>query len=57
MAVTSTQALDIARRLNPITASPSSALETAALLDSFGYSLMPRTSSRSEGHGRWGWPP
>ena len=44
MAVTSTRALDIVRRLNPITASPSSALETAALLDSFGYSLMPRSS-------------
>jgi hypothetical protein len=44
MAGTSTQAMDILRRLNPITASPSSAIETAALLDSFGYSLMPRTS-------------
>jgi hypothetical protein len=44
MAGTSTQATDILRRLNPITASPSSAIETAALLDSFGYSLMPRTS-------------
>jgi uncharacterized membrane protein len=44
MAETSTQAMDILRRLNPITASPSSAIETAALLDSFGYSLMPRTS-------------
>jgi hypothetical protein len=44
MAGTSTQAMDIVRRLNPITASPSSAIETAALLDSFGYSLMPRTS-------------
>src|SRR4029450_8962566 len=44
MAGTSTQAMDVLRRLNPITASPSSAIETAALLDSFGYSLMPRTS-------------
>ena len=44
MAGTSTPAMDILRRLNPITASPSSAIETAALLDSFGYSLMPRTS-------------
>jgi len=44
MAGTSTQAMDMLRRLNPITASPSSAIETAALLDSFGYSLMPRTS-------------
>jgi uncharacterized membrane protein len=44
MAATSTRALDIARGLNPITGSPSSVIETAALLDSFGYSLMPRTS-------------
>jgi hypothetical protein len=44
MADTSTQAMDVLRRLNPITASPSSAIETAALLDSFRYSLMPRTS-------------
>lgn len=44
MAATSTRATDIVRRLNPITASPSSAIETAALLGSFGESLMPRTS-------------
>jgi uncharacterized membrane protein len=30
--------------LNPITGSPSAALETSALLDAFGPSLMPRTS-------------
>ena len=31
--------------LNPLTTSPSGALETSALLDSFGPSLMPRTST------------
>ena len=31
--------------LNPVVGSPSAALETAAYLDSFGTSLMPRTSS------------
>lgn len=30
--------------VNPVTGSPSSALETSAFLDSFGTSLMPRTS-------------
>ena len=30
--------------LNPVAGSPSSALETSAYLDSFGTSLMPRTS-------------
>ena len=55
MAVTSTRALDIVRRLNPITGSPSSPIETAALLDSFGYSLMPRTSVH-QGMPR-AWPP
>ena len=45
MAGTSTRATDMLRRLNPITASPSSAIETAALLDSFGDSLMPRASA------------
>jgi uncharacterized membrane protein len=44
MAVPSTRALDLVRRLNPITGSPSSPIQTAALLDSFGYSLMPRSS-------------
>ena len=46
MAGTSTQAMDMLRRLNPITASPSSAIETAALLDSFGYSLTPILEQR-----------
>jgi uncharacterized membrane protein len=44
MAATSTRAMEIARWLNPVTGSPSSAIETAALLDAFGDSLMPRTS-------------
>jgi uncharacterized membrane protein len=44
MAARSPRVTDIARWLNPITGSPSSAIETAALLDSFGDSLMPRTS-------------
>ena len=52
---TSTQAMDIARRLNPITASPSSAIETAALLDSFGYSLC--RGPRSTRAWAAGWPP
>jgi uncharacterized membrane protein len=37
-------AMDAAARLNPISGSPSSAIQAAALLDSFGESLMPRTS-------------
>ncbi len=34
----------VARWLNPLTGSPASALETTVFLDSFGPSLMPRTS-------------
>lgn len=34
-----------ARYLNPIAGAPSAALETAAFIDSFGSSLMPRTST------------
>jgi uncharacterized membrane protein len=44
MAATSARAMEIVRWLNPVTGSPSSAIETAALLDAFGDSLMPRTS-------------
>ncbi len=34
----------VARWLNPVTGSPASPLETTVFLDSFGPSLMPRTS-------------
>jgi uncharacterized membrane protein len=37
-------AMAVVSRLNPISGSPSSPIEAAAMLDSFGESLMPRTS-------------
>jgi uncharacterized membrane protein len=44
MATTSNPIVDTVLWLNPITGSPSSTIEAAALLDAFGDSLMPRTS-------------
>jgi uncharacterized membrane protein len=44
MTTTSNRLADTVLWLNPVTGSPSSAIETAALLDAFGDTLMPRTS-------------